>query len=466
MAQKPAKTSGGREHFASRMGFILASVGCAVGLGNVWKFPYITGQYGGAAFVVIYLICLVLLGLPIMVMEFSLGRGSQKSIAGLFEELQPKGAHWNWFKWVAIAGNYLLMMFYAMVAGWLVNYFFKTVTGQLEGITAEQSIAITGEMMSSPFEMVIWLVVVWAIGLTVCSFGVRRGVERASKIFMIGLMILIVVLAIRCCTLPGAEAGLEFYLKPDFGALFSSISSFGEAANAALGHSFFTLSVGIGSMAIFGSYLSRSRRLMGEGISVAALDTLIALSAGLIIFASCFAYGVNPDAGPTLVLQTLPCVFAQMELGRLWGSLFFLLMSFAALSTVVAVYENIICFGMDEWGWSRRKSICINGPLVLVLSIPAALGFNVWADVQFGMFGSIMDLEDFLVSNNILPIGSLIFVLFCTWKNGWGWENFLAEADQGQGPRFPRFMYGWLKFGAPVLIILILVLGWIPKFVS
>ena len=458
--------SSGREHFATRLGFIMVSAGCAIGLGNVWKFPYITGQYGGAAFVIMYLIFLVLFSVPIMIMEFAMGRGSQKGIARFFDVLEPEGTKWHWFKWVGLAGNMLLMMFYTMVAGWLIDYFFKAAMGQLVDVTAESAGAIFGAMITSPGELIPWTALVCVLGALVCLLGLKNGVERVTKFMMIGLLALILVLIVRAVTLPGASAGLEFYLKPDFAALFSNWSSFGAAANAALGHSFFTLSVGIGAMAIFGSYIGRDRTLTSEGLTVGLLDTIIALGAGLIIFPSCFAFGVQPDAGPSLILQTLPCIFAKMWAGRLWAALFFLFMSFAALSTVVAVFENIISFGMDEWGWSRKTSSVITLIAVFILSMPCVLGFNVWEAATLPHFDNIMDIEDFIISNNILPLGGMVFVMFCTWKKGWGWNAFLEEVDAGKGIRFPRFLKGWLKYGLPILLLIILVLGWTSRFLG
>lgn len=458
----------GREHFGSRLGFILISAGCAIGLGNVWRFPYITGQYGGAAFVIMYLIFLLILGLPIMAMEFATGRASQKSIARSFDTLEKPGQKWHAFKWVALAGNMLLMMFYTVVAGWMLAYVFKTASGTFENSTPEAIGAVFNNMLASPGELIMWLAIVVVLGAFICSLGVRKGVERITKVMMVGLFALIIVLVIRAVTLDGASEGLEFYLKPDFSKLFAGgIGGFANAVYAAMGQSFFTLSIGIGSMAIFGSYIKKEKSLAGEATIIGILDTFIAIMAGLIIFPACFTFGVEPGAGPSLIFISLPNVFNQMFLGRLWGTLFFLFMTFAALSTVIAVFENIISFGMDQWGWSRKKSSTITFVAIFILALPCALGFNVWSGVLIpgvdgGNPGNIQALEDFIVSNNLLPIGSLIFVLFCTTKRGWGWKNFLTEANAGEGLKYPKWLYGWMRFGVPILVIIILIMGWIP----
>ena len=458
----------GREQFGSRLGFILISAGCAIGLGNVWRFPYITGEYGGAAFVIIYLIFLVIFGLPIMAMEFATGRASQKGIARSFNTLEKPGQKWHIFKWVALAGNLLLMMFYTVVAGWMLSYVFKTATGTFDGATPEAISDTFSALLASPGELIFWLaIIVVACGL-ICSLGIQKGVERITKVMMIGLFALIIVLVIRAVTLDGASEGLAFYLKPDFSKLFAGgISGFGTAVYAAMGQSFFTLSIGIGSMAIFGSYINKKKSLAGEAAIIGVLDTFIAVMAGLIIFPACFSFGVEPGSGPSLIFISLPNVFNQMFLGRLWGSLFFLFMTFAAVSTVIAVFENIISFGMDQWGWSRKKSSFITIVAIFVLSLPCALGFNVWSDVLIpgvdgGEAGNIQALEDFIVSNNLLPIGSLVFVLFCTSKRGWGWKNFLEEVNAGEGLKYPKWLYGWMHYGVPVLVVIILIMGWIP----
>lgn len=452
-----------RETFGSRLGFLLISAGCAIGLGNVWRFPSVTGQYGGAAFVLLYLIFLVLLALPVMVMEFAVGRASRKSVAGSFQVLEPKGSKWHVFSYFAMAGNYLLMMFYTTVGGWMLSYCFKTAAGSLEGLDAEGVKQAFDSLLASPGEMTFWMTLVVLIGFGVCSLGLRGGVERVTKAMMIFLLMFMVVLAIRSVTLPGARAGLEFYLLPDFGKIVEQ--GLGETIFAAMGQAFFTLSIGMGSMAIFGSYIGKEQSLTGESVRITILDTLVALTAGLIIFPACFSYGVQPDSGPSLVFITLPNIFNQMAGGRVWGTLFFLFLSFASLSTIIAVFENIVSFGIDRWGWSRRKSVAINVLLVLALSMPCVLGFNVLSGFQpFGAGSTIQDLEDFLVSNNLLPLGSMTYLLFCVTRYGWGWDNFTAEANTGRGIRFPRSMRRYLTFGLPAIILVIFVQGYIAKF--
>ncbi len=457
-----------REKFKSRLGFILISAGCAIGLGNVWRFPYITGQYGGAAFVVLYIIFLVAFSIPILVMEFAVGRGSQKSLARAFDKLEPEGSKWHRAKWLSLIGNYLLMMFYTTVAGWMLAYVFKSASGEFVGATTEQVGETFNNLLLDPVQLIGWMLVVVVIGLVCTAAGLQKGVERVTKVMMVCLLVVLLVLCIRAVTLPNAEAGLAFYLVPDFGKLFAGatvseqVATFGQAAYAAMGQAFFTLSLGIGSMAIFGSYIDRKHTLTSETIRVGVLDTAVAIMAGLIIFPACFAFGVEPGAGPGLVFATLPSVFEQMPGGQIWCALFFVFMSFAALSTVIAVFENIIAFSMDQWGISRKRSVAINGVLLAVLSLPCILGFSVWSGFQIPGIGDIQGLEDFIISNNILPIGSLIILLFCTRKRGWGWDGFIAEADQGTGTRFPQWARVWVKYVVPVLIIFVLVMGWIP----
>lgn len=452
-----------REHFASRLGFILISAGCAIGLGNVWRFPYIVGKYGGAAFVLVYLLFLIILGLPIMAMEFSVGRASQKSGAMSFKTLQKPGSKWHLAGYIGMIGNYILMMFYTTVGGWMLAYIYKTATGTFVGKDSVGVSAEFGKMLSNPYELTFWMVVTVLLGFFVCSLGLQKGVERITKVMMSALLLIMVVLAVRSMTLgEGAVDGLKFYLMPDFGKMAEH--GLGEAIYAALGQSFFTLSIGIGSMAIFGSYISRERSLFGETLSICALDTFVAFVAGLIVFPACFSFGVNPGAGPGLVFETLPNIFNQMAGGRIWGSLFFVFMSFAALSTVVAVFENIVSFGMDHLGWSRTKSVAINLVLVLVLSMPCVLGFNVWSGFTLWEGGNIQDIEDFIVSNNLLPIGSLVYVLFCTTRYGWGWDNFVAECDAGKGVKFPKWGKVYFKYILPVIIVAVFVMGYIDKF--
>lgn len=457
-----------RERFGSRLGFILVSAGCAIGLGNVWRFPYITGEYGGAAFVVLYLIFLVIFALPVLVMEFAAGRASQRSIARSYDELEPEGGKWHRFKWVGLAGNYLLMMFYTVVAGWMLAFMVKSAMGEFNGASTEHVASVFGQLLADPVQMTIYMLIIVAIGVITTRAGLKNGVERVTKVMMVALFVVLVALCVRAVTLPGAEEGLEFYLMPDFGKLFAGNTpaeqwaTFGNAVYAALGQAFFTVSVGMGSMAIFGSYIGKDRRLTGEAVRVGVLDTLVALMAGLVIFPSCFAFGVEPASGPSLVFITLPIVFNAMPLGQLWGTLFFLFMSFAALSTVIAVFETIMAFSMDQWGVRREKACLVNGALIALLSIPCVLGFNVLSGVAIPGIGDIQSIEDFLVSNNILPLGGLFLVMFVTSKRGWGWKNFLAEADTGEGLRFPAWSYRYMKYVLPVGIVIIFVLGYAP----
>ena len=455
-----------REHFASRLGFILISAGCAIGLGNVWRFPYIVGEYGGGAFVLMYLIFLVILGLPVMVMEFAVGRDSQKSCAQAFDILEPK-RRYHWFSWWGYIGCMILMMFYTTVAGWMVAYIPKMASGMFNGADA----AVTGElfnaMLASPGELVAWMLVAVFIGFGIVALGLQNGVERITKWMMAILFVAMIALCIRAMTLPGAGEGIAFYLVPDFSRMFEGgWGTFGEAVYAAMGQAFFSLSLGIAAMEIFGSKIGRERSLTGEAVNVTALNTLVAILAGLIIFPACFAYGVTPDSGPSLVFVTLPVVFGQMPLGNVWGALFFVFMSFAALSTVIAVFENLISFTMDKWGVSRMRAVAINGVLVIVLSLPCALGFNVLSGVTIPGIGDIQSIEDFIVSNNLLPLGSLFYVLFCVTKGGWGWDNFLAEADAGEGMKFPAKTRLWVKYGIPALILVIFVMGYVPKITA
>ncbi len=452
-----------REKFGSRLGFILISAGCAIGLGNVWRFPYIAGKYGGAAFVLLYLFFLVILGLPIMVMEFSVGRASQKSAALSFDVLEPKGTKWHWYKWGAMAGNYLLMMFYTTIGGWMVLYFFKMAAGQFQGLNSEQVQQAFVDLTANPGLMTVFMVLTVLLGFAICARGLQNGVEKITKAMMLCLLALMVVLAVRSVVLPGGEEGLRFYLWPDFGKLRKA--GIGEAIYAAMGQAFFTLSLGIGALAIFGSYIGKDRALTGEAVSVTVLDTFVALMAGLIIFPACFAYSVQPDSGPSLIFITLPNVFNAMKGGRLWGTLFFLFMSFAALSTIIAVFENILSFAMDLTGCSRKKAVLVNLIVIIVLSMPCVLGFNVLAGfTPFGSGSNVLDLEDFIVSNNLLPLGSLVYLLFCTSKCGWGYEKFMKEANTGSGMKFPKWIRGYVKYVLPLIVIVIFAMGYYTKF--
>ena len=448
-----------REKFGSRLGFILISAGCAIGLGNVWRFPYITGQYGGAAFVLIYLFFLLVLGLPIMVMEFAVGRASQASVALSFDKLEPKGTKWHWYKYFGMAGNYLLMMFYTTIGGWMLLYLCKMLKGEFHGKNAEQIQGIFGDLIGKPVLMTVFMMIVVIFCFGVCSLGVQKGLEKITKYMMILLLALLVVLAIRSATLPGAENGLSFYLVPDF----QKVKDAGvmQVVFAAVGQAFFTLSLGIGAIAIFGSYIDKSRRLMGEAICVTVLDTCVALVAGLIIFPACFAFGVNPDSGPNLIFITLPNIFNAMSGGRIWGSLFFLCMFFAAASTIIAVFENIISFAIDLTGCSRKKAAFCNAAAIILLSMPCILGYNVWSFIQpLGEGSTVLDLEDFLVSNNLLPLGSLVYLAFCTTRYGWGWDNFLKEANTGAGVKFPKAVRYYVTYIVPLIVLWIFIRGY------
>ncbi len=452
-----------RERFSSRLGFILISAGCAVGLGNVWRFPYITGQYGGAAFVLVYLIFLVLLGLPIMVMEFAVGRASQKSAARSFHVLEPAGTKWHLQGYACMAGNYLLMMFYTTVGGWMAAYIFKTLTGEFKGLDSDGVAAVFNDMLARPGYMTFWMVLVVLLSFFICSLGLQKGVERITKAMMSCLFLILLILCIRSVTLPGASEGLRFYLIPDFTRFTEN--GVGNMIFAAMGQAFFTLSLGIGAMAIFGSYIGKDRTLTGETINICLLDTLVAFLAGLIIFPSCFAFGVDPGQGPGLVFITLPNIFNQMVGGRIFGVLFFVFMTFAAQSTIIAVFENIISFSMDLFGTSRKKAVLINGIAIILLSLPCVFGFNIWSGFQpLGAGSTIQDLEDFIVSNNLLPLGSMVYLLFCTSRYGWGWKNFLAEADTGKGVKFPAWARVYVSYILPLIVLFIFIMGYYQKF--
>ena len=452
-----------RESFGSRLGFILVSAGCAIGLGNVWKFPYICGQNGGAAFILVYLLCLIGFGLPILVCEFAIGRKSHKSIVKAFDELEPEGTKWHRFGKFGIAGNYLLMMFYTMVAGWMLAYAYRMIRGTLNGVDITSAKAEFDLLTGNPGELIFWTILVIAVSFGVCAKGLQNGVEKITKVMMLLLIGLMVVLAVNSVFLPNAMEGVKFYLVPDFKKMTDN--GIGTVVFNAMSHAFFTLSVGMGSMEIFGSYLNKDRKLLGEAGNVLVLDTFVALTAGFIIIPACFAYGIEPDAGPSLLFITLPTVFAHMQGGAIWGTLFFVFMTFAALSTVIAVFENIIAMTMDATGWSRAKTVWINLALVTVLSLPAILGWNVLSFIEpLGAKTNLMDLEDFIVSYNILPLGSLLFVMFCVKKNGWGFDNFLAEVNEGKGKAFPKALKGYMTYVIPTLIIAIYLKGYYDFF--
>lgn len=447
-----------REQLGSRLGFILLSAGCAIGIGNVWKFPYMVGQYGGGAFVLIYLFFLVILGIPVMTMEFAMGRAGQRSPARLYQQLEPKGSKWHLHGYVAMAGNYILMMFYTSVAGWMLDYFVRTAGGQFVGADTDGVAAQFSQMLGDPLRMTLFMGIIVVLGFLVCSFSLQKGLERITKWMMVALLIIMVVLAINSVCTAGGSQGLRFYLVPDLARMKKV--GIGNVVAGAMNQAFFTLSLGIGAMAIFGSYIGKERALMGESARVAALDTLVALCSGLIIFPACFAYGVQPDSGPSLIFITLPNIFNHMPLGRVWGSLFFVFMSFAAFSTVLGVFENIVSCTMDLSGWSRKKACLFNGILMLLLSMPCVLGFNVLSKFQpLGPGTGVLDLEDFVVSNLLLPLGSLIFIFFCTSRYGWGWKNFTKEANAGKGLKVQRWMRGYMCYVLPVLVAVILVLG-------
>ncbi|MCR5183871.1 MAG: sodium-dependent transporter [Opitutales bacterium] len=455
-----------REKFASRLGFILVSAGCAIGLGNVWKFPYMCGENGGALFILIYLFFLFFMGLPIMVMEFSVGRASQKSSAQAFRFLEPAGTRWHLAGYVFLFANQLMMAFYTTVCGWMLYYTYKSMRGDFAGteISVDSITSDFSQMLESPGTMIFWMVLTVVLALGVCFFGVRKGVERISKIIMSLLLLLIVVLAVNSILLPGAGRGLEFYFLPNWDALFER--GFFSVAFAALSQAFFTLSIGMGSMAIFGSYLGKSRSVTGESAFIVALDTFVAIMSGLIIIPACFSFRIAPDAGPSLIFITLPKIFNQMAYGHLWGICFFVFLSFAALTTVIAVFENIISMIMDSFNFSRTKAVFINLFIIPMISLPCIFGFNFLSGAQpLGPGTSILDFEDFLISNNILPLGSIVFLLFCTGGNAWGFRNFLAESDLGSGLKFPRiFNFYYCRYLLPAGIVVIYLKGYWDKF--
>ena len=452
-----------REKLSSRLGFILLSAGCAIGIGNVWKFPFITGQYGGGAFVLIYIFFLVVLGLPVMTMEFAVGRASQKSPVRAYNVLEKPGQKWHLHGYVAMAGNYILMMLYTTVCGWMLYYFYQTVTGKFVGASTETVNTIFSDMLASPAAMGGLMMAVVIIGFFICSIGLQKGLERITKFMMIALLIVMVALAINSIFMDGGSEGLAFYLKPDF----KRMTEIGivDTVVAAMNQAFFTLSLGIGAMAIFGSYIGKERSLLGEAVNVAVLDTFVAITAGLIIFPACFAFDVAPDSGPSLIFITLPNVFNHIPLGRLWGSLFFVFMAFAAFSTVLAVFENILSCTMDLTGWSRRKASVINAIAIIILSWPCVLGYNLWSGFQpFGPGSAVLDLEDFVVSNVLLPLGSLVYLLFCVSRYGWGWKNYCQEANTGKGLKIQNWMRVYITYILPIMILCIFLIGIKDKF--
>lgn len=448
-----------RENFGSRLGFLLVSAGCAIGIGNVWRFPYVAGQNGGGVFVLFYLLFLLCMGVPVLTMELAVGRAGRKSAVGAYRALEKPGSKWHVHGWFCILGCYLLMMYYTTVSGWMLSYFVKFATGTFTGMNADQVAGVFGDMLGNPGEMGFWMAVTVIVGFFICSRGLQNGLEKITKWMMAALLLLILVLAGHSLILPGAKEGLSFYLLPDFKR--ASEVGLGSVIMAAMNQSFFTLSLGIAAMEIFGSYMSEEHTLAGEAVRICGLDTLVALSAGLIIFPACFSFGVQPDAGPQLIFITLPNVFANMAGGRIWGMLFFLFMSAASFSTVIAVFENLLSSCMDNFGWSRRKASVINCIFVLIASLPCVLGYNVWSSLHIIGARDVLDSEDFLVSNLLLPLGSLVYLLFCVSKWGWGYDKYLAEANKGAGLKMPRANWAkiYFRYVLPVLILVILVQG-------
>ena len=448
-----------RESFKSRLGFILVSAGCAIGIGNVWRFPYVAGENGGGLFVLFYLIFLVIMGIPVLTMELAVGRASRKSAVLGYKKLEKPKSKWHIHGWFCMLGCYLLMMYYTTVSGWMTSYFYKFATGTFEsGMTSEQVSGVFSQLQSNPIEMVIWMAIITILGFLVCSRGIQKGIEKVSKVMMIALLVLILALAVNSILLSGAGEGLKFYLVPDFEKV--SEIGIGNIVSAAMNQSFFTLSLGIAAMEIFGSYMSKDNTLPGESVKICALDTFVAIMAGLIIFPACFSYGVEPDQGPALIFITLPNVFVNMAGGRIWGTLFFLFMTFACFSTIIAVFENIISFCIDMFKISRTKSVIINAVIILIASLPCVFGFNIWSG--FELFGqNVLGIEDFLVSNILLPVGSLIYLLFCVTKFGWGFDNYLTECNTGKGMKFSRFLKPYFQFVLPVLVLIVLVQGFI-----
>lgn len=452
-----------RENFKSRLGFLLISAGCAIGIGNVWRFPYMVGNNGGGVFVLFYILFLIILGVPILSMEFAVGRASRKSAVCAFKLLEKPGQKWHFTGYLAVLGNYFLMMFYTTVSGWMLYYFYATASGEFVGTDTAGVASAYANLLESPLTMAFWMIVVVIAGSLICSFGLQKGVEKVSKGLMLALFGIMIILAINSILLSGSNEGLSFYLIPDF-AKVQEIG-IGKVIVVAMSQSFFTLSLGIGCMTIFGSYLNKDKKLAGESLSIALLDTFVAIVAGLIIFPACFAFGVNPDSGPGLIFITLPNVFNAMMGGRIWGSLFFLFMSFAAFSTIIGVFENIISFSGDLWNWSRKKAAWVNIGLMILLSMPCVLGFNLWKSFQpLGEGSNVLSLEDFAVSNILLPLGALLYVLFCTHKKGWGWKAYSDEANTGSGINTPKWLYRYCKWVLPLVILGVFVYGMITFF--
>ena len=447
-----------RESFGSRIGFILVSAGCAIGIGNVWRFPYVAGQNGGGVFVLFYLLFLLIMGVPVLTMEFAVGRASRKSAVQGYKELEKPGSKWHIHGWFAVIGCYLLMMYYTTVSGWMVSYFFKFLTGAFQpGMDAQAAGGVFNAMLGNAGEMGSWMAITVIAGFIVVSFGLQKGLERVSKYMMIALLVLIVVLAGHSVTLEGAGEGVKFYLLPDFGRAMEQ--GIGSVITAAMNQAFFTLSLGIGAMEIFGSYMSRENTLAGESVRICILDTFVAMMSGMIIFPACFSFGIQPDAGPSLIFVTLPNVFVNMAGGRIWGTLFFLFMTFASFSTVIAVFENLLASCIDNFGWDRRKAVVINCIFILIASVPCVLGYNVWSDLRLIGGRDVLDTEDFIVSNLLLPVGSMVYLLFCVTKWGWGFDNYLREANIGKGMKISPKLKNYFRFVLPVMILVILIQG-------
>ena len=435
-----------RERLGSRLGFILLSAGCAIGCGNVWKFPWLTGQNGGGGFVLIYVLCLLLLGLPVMVMEFSIGRAAQASPVGMYKKLQKPGQKWGPIGYLALLGNVCLMAFYSVVTGWMIYYFYRFITGNYADLGFVS-------MITNPGVNVLFLAIAVVVGFFVLSFNLQGGLERVTKYMMVALFGLMLVLAIRSMTLSGAAEGLRFYLLPDL----SKIS--GTTVVAAMNQAFFTLSLGIGSMAIFGSYLGKERSLMGESINIILLDSFVAITAGLIIFPACFSYNLEVGAGPGLLFDTMATVFVNMQGGRLWGSFFFLFMVFAAFSTELAVFENILACVREMTGWNRPKGCIVCGVGIFLVALTTALGYSVFTFQPFAEGSAWLDFWDFIVSYNLLPLGSLVIALFCCTRFGWGWDNFIAEANAGNGLKVKPWMKPLFKYFVPVVVVFLYIYG-------
>uniref|UniRef100_UPI004055AEFC sodium-dependent transporter n=1 Tax=Agathobacter sp. TaxID=2021311 RepID=UPI004055AEFC len=447
-----------RERLGSRLGFILLSAGCAIGLGNVYKFPYMVGQNGGGIFVLIYLFFLIAFGVPVMTMEFSMGRAAQKSSVLMYQQLEKRGSKWHWHGPFSLIGCYLLMMFYTNVAGWLLRYFVDTATGQFAGLDTIGVDAHYEAMLAEPVSQVIYMAIVVAVGFAVCAIGLQNGLEKVTKAMMLALLSIMIVLAANCIFMEGGQEGVKFYLMPSIDNLLSV--GVGNVVVAAMNQAFFSLSLGMGAMAVFGSYIGKDRSLMGESVNVAALDTFVALASGFIIFPACYAYDVDVTSGMGLIFKTLPNIFNDIPLGRFWGSLFFVFMSFAALSTIFAVFEMIIACTKDLFGWERKKACLMNGIAMFVLSLPCVFGYNIWSGfMPMGEGSNIMVLEDFIVSYLLLPIGSFIYVIFCTGRYGWGWDNFVKEANEGRGIKVQKWMRPYMTYVLPLLIMIVFILG-------